>query len=197
MKKIIFIIVGLLILNGCKLDTANNKSSDDKSKEISTLNTQISSIQYQLDGLRVRIDQLFGKDLGGYVDHVVFTPDNKEYTTLHTNVGYFVVSLNSLKKYGNGYRATFNIGNPNAMIFKGIKVEVQWGEAYTQDKKFTDWINSLKLEEIDINKSLLPGVWNKVSVVLSPATANEIGFIRLALKANKVSLSADLRENSD
>jgi hypothetical protein len=185
MKRVMFIIIGLLILSGLYA-AATNKISEDKSKEISTLNDQISNIQYRLDRLQVRVDQLFGKDRGGYVDYVVFTPSDKEYATLHANVGYFVVSLDSLKKYGNGYRATFNIGNPNAMIFKGIKVGVQWGEAYP-----------FKSEEIDINKSLLPGVWNKVSIVLSPATANEIGFIRLALKANNVSLSADLRESSD
>jgi len=48
-----------------------------------------------------------------------------------------------------------------------------------------------------INKPLLPGVWNKVSVVLSPATTNEMGFIRLALTTDKVYFSPDLRGSSD
>lgn len=83
------------------------------------------------------------------------------------------------------------------MTFNGVKVQVQWGEAYTKDKNPNDWINSLKSEEIEINKPLLPGVWNKVTVVLSPATANETGFISLSLVTNRVYLNRDLRGNSN
>ncbi len=83
------------------------------------------------------------------------------------------------------------------MTFNGVKVQVYWGESYTKDKNSNDWINSLKSEKIDINKPLLPGVWNKVTVVLSPATANETGFIILSLITNQVYLKPDLRSSSN
>jgi len=178
------------MLSGC---TPENQSNSNQNEEISSLNTQISSLQNQINQLQNDANQTSSKISQMNKSYALFTPSSKGYSTINANVGTFVVSLDSLSKYANGYRATFSIGNPNLMTFNGIKVQVQWGEAYTPDKNYSDWIRSLKSEEIDINKSLLPGVWNKVTVVISPATSKETGVIFLSLVTNIVYLTPDLR----
>lgn len=193
-KKIMFVCITALLLSGCSPD---NSGSNNKDEEITTLNTQVSSLQNQINQLQTDLSQVSSKISQINESYAIFTPSSKGYVSLYANVGYFIVSLDSLKKYANGYRATFSIGNPNVMTFNGVKVQVQWGEAYTKDKNLNDWINSLKSEEVDINKPLLPGIWNRVTVVLSPATANETGFISLSLVTNQVYLNPDLRGNSN
>jgi outer membrane murein-binding lipoprotein Lpp len=190
MKKFFLIyVIAVIILSGCSPDNNGN----NKNEEISNLDTQIARVQNQINQLQNDFNQLSNKFSESHQGYAIFTPSSKGYVTIQANVGYFVVSLDSLKKYANGYRAIFNIGNPNLITFNGIKVRVEWGEAYTKDKDTATWLNSLRSEEIEINKSLLPGVWNKIAVVLSPATANETGIITLSLTANNIFLTPDPR----
>ena len=50
-----------------------------------------------------------------------------------------------------------------------------------------------KSDYITINKPILPGIWNKVSIILSPATSSEIGVISLMIKPGQVVLKQDYR----
>jgi hypothetical protein len=123
--------------------------------------------------------------------YATFTPGSKGFSSIHTGVGDLLVILESLKKYANGYQATFNIGNPNFVTYNGIKMLLKWGEANQSDTNSSDSYQSLKSVKVEINKRLLPGTWNKVTVVLSPATSDETGFIYLALELHQVMLNAD------
>lgn len=186
-KKIIFVCVAIAILSGC---TPDNRNSDNKSEKISEVEHQINQLQNEVNQLSSNVSKI-------NKNFAVFTPASKGYTTVYANVGYFVVSLDSLKKYANGYRATFSIGNPNLITFNGITLHIQWGEApSSRYKNYYDWINSFKSEKIEINKPLLPGIWNKITVVLSPATPNETGVISLSITTNQILLHPDLRGNS-
>jgi outer membrane murein-binding lipoprotein Lpp len=190
MKKCILIFAAVGILNGCTSDDINNnRKSEEISNQISSMQNQINQLQNDLSQLSSQVSQL-------NKNYAVFTPGSNGYSTIYSAAGYFIVSLVSLKKYANGYRATFDIGNPNLITFNGIKLKVVWGEVYSNDKNYINWVNSLKTEEIEINKPLIPGVWNKITVVLSPATANETGFISLSVITNQVYLNRDLRNYS-
>ncbi len=72
-------------------------------------------------------------------------------------------------------------------------MQIKWGEPQT-DENFEAWYQSLKSQEITIDKPLLPGMWNNVTAILSPATAKETGFISLNLITNGVNLHSDTRK---
>ena len=65
------------------------------------------------------------------------------------------------------------------------------GKANSVGANLADYNKSLKSKEVEISKRLLPGTWNKVTVVLSPSTSDETGFIYLALEPHEVMLIRD------
>lgn len=191
MKKIILLFALQFLIVGCTQDI--NKQNET-ANEINTLGDQISSTRNQLAAIQTQIDKINSTIYMLKDEEAIFTPSSEGYSTLRSNVGYFVVSLEKLTKYANGYKATFLIGNPSLTTFNGAKVTVKWGRALSKDDNFGNWYNSLKTETININNSLLPGVWNKVNIVLSPAESKDTGFISISLKTSTVYLNIDSRK---
>ena len=181
MKKIIIlIVVALLIsLNGCK-DT--NKQSED----IASLEKQVKELQEQLVFQSLDLYTLKHAE-------AIFSPSSKGYALLNSNVGSFVVALDRITPYANGYKLMFRVGNPNLMRIESPVVTVRWGRALGDHENYLDWEKTLKSQEVKVSNPLLPGVWNKVSLVISPATSEETGFIGLSLKVDEIILYQDFR----
>jgi outer membrane murein-binding lipoprotein Lpp len=194
LKKLIFICGVITVLIGCSPENSNSKN---ETADPSNLNSQVSNLQDQVDQIQNDLNQLSDKVTQVNKNYVLFSPSSKGYSTVYTDVGFLLVSLDSLTKYANGYRATFRIGNPSLVVYNGVKIQFQWGQAYTKDRSVKEWLNSLKSDEIEINKSLLPGVWNKISVVLSPATASETGTIFLRITTSNIYLNTDIRTETN
>lgn len=194
MKKIFFIIIAITYLCSCSeyIKPNNSKLSELKSlinklqDKIEELENKSTQLKYKIAPLQAQINMLSEKVSSIQNPLAIFTPSSKGYTTINTNNGNFLVSLDSLTKYANGYKAVFNIGNPNLVTFNGVKINVAWGKDNSSSK--------FKTNNVTINKPILPGVWNKVSVVLSPATANETGIIVLTLSVDKILLTEDYRK---
>lgn len=173
----------MLILTSCSSDNNNQN-------EIDSLKNQINLLESDINELYNKINQLNR-------NYAIFDPSSKGYATINAETGSFVVTLDNLNKYANGYKATFKIGNPNLITYDQVKLHISWGEAYDGKKAYNEWLNALKSEDVVIDKSLLPGVWNKVTVVLSPATASETGAIFLSISTNSIYLANDNRKNTN
>ena len=92
------------------------------------------------------------------------------------------MALVDVKPYANGYKATFNFGNPLSLDVEGAEIELRWGPERPKDFKtikFSDWMKQFKTSKQSVTKRLRSGAWNPVEVVLAPATANEIGQIEV------------------
>ncbi|WP_169818452.1 hypothetical protein, partial [Legionella parisiensis] len=101
-----------------------------------------------------------------------------------------------LTKYANGYKAIFNIGNPNYVTFSGLKVNIGWTKADNIYEINKNGKNKLRTAEITINKPILPGIWNKVAVILSPAKSDDINLMILSITTNEILLSKDYRKST-
>lgn len=162
--------------------------------QIKDLKSKKDLLETYVDYLATRIKNLSDDIESFKKNYAVFTPSSKGYSTVNTELGNFLVSLDSLTKYANGYKIIFNIGNPSQVTYSGLKVTVSWG-AY---ENFPSKVSSgnprgFRTNEFTINKPILPGLWNKVSVILSPATAKETGIIILRLSADEIALKNDYR----
>lgn len=167
-----------------------------------------AAILAKIDNLNKRVDREIESNTKLFLDllkmskfnsnEIVFSPSSDGYAYFHTDEGNFPVSLNKLTKYANGYKASFLIGNPYSIEYKDTIITLRWGEPKKPSQSYEEWEKTLKRREINVVKRLLPGVWNKVSIVLSPATAKETGFIGFSLKVNKAKtfLTTDFRKTA-
>lgn len=173
-----------------------NSTIQKQQNRIEELETREKFRLYQLSRLETQFTELSGKVSSFQNSLAIFTPSSKGYTTINTNLGNFLVSLESLTKYANGYKAVFNIGNPNLVTFNGLKIDVGWGEDTSPTNKNSAPKKKFKTNKITVNKPILPGVWNKISIILAPATAKETGIIGLTLTADKILLTEDYRKST-
>ncbi len=186
-----FKIFGSIFCVALALTSCSENKNDQK--EIYDLKNQVSSLQSQVYQLQNDLNRVSNVVYSIHSVSAGFSPSTKEYSIIRTNNGDFLASLESVNKYADGYKVTFKIGNPSLITYSGVKARVQWGEAEPADN-LTEWLRSLKSQEITIDKPLLPGMWNSITVVLSPATAKETGFISLGLTTDEISLYRDARK---
>ncbi|KWA61148.1 hypothetical protein WT86_23785 [Burkholderia stagnalis] len=75
--------------------------------------------------------------------------------------------------------------------FDGAKLKIQWAEKPRWDDKSFDsakWNASIQQKDVDIVNNLLPGTWNPIEVVISPATAAQTGYLAVSATLNKLSM---------
>jgi len=95
------------------------------------------------------------------------------------------------------------------MKFNGIVSKVTYGrrepdfpdseklsnEEYTKatekwNKDYEAWKQSLREKEISLLNTLIPGMWNKIEITLPSTKPEEIGYLKLSIRANQVSLNS-------
>ncbi len=118
-------------------------------------------------------------------------PASKQYGIVKTNLGELLVSIDNLTPHGDGYKLRLMIGNPNMATYNGAKLKIQWAEKPrwgASDFDASKWNNSIQTKDADIVNQLLPGTWNPVEIVISPANAAQTGYLTLSAELNSLSL---------
>lgn len=154
---------------------------------ISELQTEITTLQYRLDALEDTEAEL--------------NLTEKQYSLVKSNVGNLLVVVNDIKPYSDGQKISILVGNPYNMTFDGYTIKIRYSRRWPLSPKGNDpekrkiWRSELekynesqKQKEVVITEKLLPGRWNKATIVLAPAKAEEIGSIRIKILANQVML---------
>jgi len=62
-----------------------------------------------------------------------FSPTEKSFQAIHTDYGVFLVSLQNVTQYANGYKAVFHLGNPMSLTFRNVDLELKWGPERPKD----------------------------------------------------------------
>ena len=102
-----------------------------------------------------------------------------------------MVILNSAEPYIDGYRLQLRIGNPMAARYDGFKLTLSWqnpapeqkaGESDEESqKRYEEWLKEKPHEkEVSFTETLYPSSWNNVSVVISPASAEQLKTLEIS-----------------
>jgi|WetSurMetagenome_2_1015567.scaffolds.fasta_scaffold299131_2 hypothetical protein len=173
--RILFVIIMAAVI--CCSKENNHKLT----KEIVSLESQIDSLK-----LALKIHEIVTKpDESIVLD--VSAP--KTYQKLNSTTGTFLVSLLDIQPYLDWYKLIINIGNPSSADYRGLKCHVKWGPAWN-DKidSYESWTSKIKEKDISFAEELTSGYWNKINLVLSPATSNDLGYVELSITTDAVRL---------
>lgn len=190
MNKLIFLAAPFFFV-GC---VAQN---DPRLKKLDELGTTFTSLQTQLERIQSQIESLQNDVLAlqssvAPYETATFDPGNPGgYQRIDTTSGVFLVSVKNVTPYVDGFRVTCNVGNPSSATFSGFKVKAKWGPRRDFKSKgfnFAQWQALLREKELSLTESLRPGAWNPVTFVLSPAKADEFGYLELSLTTDLISL---------
>ncbi|MFH1552814.1 MAG: DUF3251 domain-containing protein [Candidatus Omnitrophota bacterium] len=194
---VLLIVPGILSLQGC--------SQQDITRP------QYRQLQQRIDGLEQRIERRYYKNTEFQMNiqrqitqlekisplekdvylhkSIMIDPAEKGFQKIETATGFFLVACESVEPYSDGYKLTLIIGNPSAVTYNGFILMVKWGKKFDAGSTATleEWENSLKQKKhLFASNILRPGAWNRAELDLSPATAEELGFIQLIMATGGV-----------
>jgi hypothetical protein len=144
-------------------------------KKAPTTQEQIEAVSTEVEYIS---DSLWRHVLG--FKSVSFEPESaKTFRRLDADLGMFYVSLESMEPFADGYKAIFEILNPYAATFSNLKLKVRWAPRREEGTPFVKWRASRRERDFSTPVELLPGRWTKLEIVLSPATAKDVGYVQL------------------
>lgn len=188
--RLLVLLCGTLCY-GCSKDNA----SDDKGIEAianvaANLNERLNKLEMRMDGQEFIRDRFRSVTLD-------VTELGRQSERIDTVTGYFLIVLDEVAPHLDGYQISLLIGNPSLVTYSGFSLKVKWGrkfplsmEAYSalsslEDFKGTseiaaEWENSLKEKKFSFTDRLQPGSWNKVTFVIAPVQAEQLGHLEVA-----------------
>lgn len=191
----------LLTATAC-LDDEGGQSSQN----LPELEVRVKGLEYNLDRLQNDVrrlhDELYETDSKQnrlsfdldqrFASKATFSPNSKGYNTVWTPAGNLLVALTDIKKYANGYKLYFKIGNPTFATFSSVKMNVAWNKTLDGGLSMTDlrdWAKNEKSTTVNINGDIIPGKWNNTDVVISPAKEEDTGYIEIQLETSAIYLN--------
>jgi hypothetical protein len=137
-------------------------------QEVGELKTQVEALQNQ---------QALAEFLQDADRTVYLTPGSTGYSVIRCDLGFLTVSLDNIQTYANGSRVTLQLGNLTNATINGAKASLEWGR--TNEKGLPRLDAASRSREVTINRSLRPGAWTTVPVVLEGVPPSELGFVRV------------------
>jgi exonuclease VII small subunit len=176
--KVLIIFLIFFLLSGC---------SDIEPNELKKLKEKVTDLENQLFNLEEKYNQF--EHWLKQIQHssIILDPTQKVYQRIDTYAGPFYIVLDDVTPFPGGYKLKLRIGTPLCANFSGFKLFIRWGKGQ-KSEKYVKWIKSLKYKEISYAEQLFAGRYTKVTLVLSPATIEEIEYMELSMETEAVSL---------
>ena len=179
-------VVSFLPLYGQTKSSNAPHSVASSQRDAEELKTQIAALQKKVETLEGSINLLYAflKDKQDRTDSVTLDLTEPAYQRLDTDNGFFLISS------GQAIKIPLKIGNPLSVSFSGFKVKIKWAKAYDykqyEAESYGEWQKSIQEKEISFTDMLEKGTWNKIELILNPATADQLGWVNVTLNTNTV-----------
>jgi hypothetical protein len=158
-------------------------------KELESVRRDVAILKSYDEDLSVKVAKLeIEKDSGRRVE---LDLASRDYQRLDTDAGWFLVSVQDVAPYLDGYRVTLNIANPSNVIYHGAALKVAYNKAFDPSNRnfwFATWNKTMRKKKISFANTLNPGAWNKLDVILPSATKEQLAYFAVSMEINTVSL---------
>jgi len=158
-------------------------ASCNKSNHSEELLNEMSSLKLKIEDLESHVSELRREISAKDHNRIWLSPDSKGFQRLDSHLGSFYVSLLSIKEYADGYKVALRVGNPTLAEFADPTFIIEWGS-----RDIAEFLKSKNTKSETIKKTLRPGSWNTVEIIIGPASKDQIGTISLKMEISSVSL---------
>ena len=215
-------LIACFLSTGCRqLNEWLDKQIDEKvaaeksglEQRVQALEADDSSIKGQLKRLQSNVSLSQVKPY----QKAALDPAGKAFERMDSQVGFFVVYIDSVRSVADECELVLQIGNPMSATVTDATLRVKWGRRFkalsAKEAKefgpFVDltrsnyqsannanyyaewdaWQKSLVTTEATIHGPLKSGVWNRAEVRLAPCKASDLGYLEVSLDSNTVGLA--------
>ncbi|GAW91191.1 DUF3251 domain-containing protein [Calderihabitans maritimus] len=115
------------------------------------------------------------------------------YVRLDSETGTFLVSVLDVVPYLDGFKVFLSIGNPSYATYNGFTLKGYWAKTlFSSFEKMDEGLTAFDSKPNSFEKKfvdeLKPGSWNKVTLVVTPAKAEEFKYLILTIETDSISL---------
>lgn len=158
-----------------KSNSVNQKSNDiilDASLE--GIENRVSKLETKVAALPTIIKD---SDRTAYLG-----PSSTGFTTARGDFASYLITLEDMAPYGNGYKIILGIANASAIPIKNLKLKIRWNRKFDSKKDdYLEWEKLFKETESTVLDFINPGVKAKSVIVLSPCEKAETEDIRVEI----------------
>ena len=194
-KALVFVLVfGVTALGQSNKATVSSQSTAQTQRELADVRGRLAQVEKKIDLLesQLKFDEYVIGTKQERQDSITLNLTEREYQRLDTSNGFFLVAVEEVVPYLNGYKISVSIGNPAYAKYNGFKVKVSWGKKYAPaqytEASFSEWQKTIQEKETSMTNILEPGTWNKAEIIVAPATADDLGYVTFSMTASNVVL---------
>lgn len=160
--------------------------------EIDVLRAQLEQLQSQVTGQGAALRALEFESKVGRA--ATFSPSSTGYQVVRDGAATFLLTLEKVTPYANGQRLTFRVANPQSITYNDPLFTVAWAPRRPSPSvenflaAHQAWEASRRTKTETVLKELRPGWWTTFSVVVAPATADDVGDIEVSIAASRVAV---------
>lgn len=166
-----FLIVALIFgLSGCEKKPEDNRLLSLDSK-LSSLNKEVKNLKKKNDEQSTLLGFVIGRINRLDQKSATVPTDSKEYDIAKTPYGSFLVIVDRVDPYLDGFKVKMRVGNLSDATFTSGKMTILWGELGFEHEK-----------SMQLAADVLPGRYTQVEAVLTPSKASEIKELHVSLE---------------
>jgi hypothetical protein len=181
-KKIIILGCIFLLVGACSNESEDSNKINQK---ISTLQNENQILEHKIEAIELSNEISDLKNIPQY-KFARLTSDTKDYGVLNTESGKFVVCIDNITPYLDGYRLNLLLGNLNATAFSNVTLKINY---FVKENDMP----ILKSVETTTTRNILPGMWNKVELIVPNVKAEDIRMFDVSLETPQLLLRRDYR----
>jgi Protein of unknown function (DUF3251) len=186
----------LNVTSQTRTPSATPSSAEEQQREIADLQAQVDALQKKVDyfGSRESVLSMRMDGKKDREDSVTLDLAQSAYQRLDTNNGFLLVSAEPAVPYLNGYKILVKVGNPLSVSYSGLTAKIRWAKYYDSNQftpdSYADWQKSIQQKETSFPDVLEKGTWKKIELIVAPATAEQLGYLKLSINTKTVLVDA-------
>jgi len=176
--------------------SATPSSAEEQQRVIADLRAQVETLQKKVEYFGSR-ENLLAMRMDGKKDRedsATLDLTHSAYQRLDTDNGFLLVSAEQAVPYLNGYKILLKIGNPLSVSYSGFTAKIKWAKYYDSNQftpdSYAAWQKSIQQKETSFPDVLEKGTWKKIELIVAPATAEQIGYLKLSINTKTVTVDA-------
>ena len=172
--------------------SATPSSAAEQQREIADLRAQIEALQKRVEYFGSRENLLASRmnDKKDREDAVTLDVTHSSYQRLDTDNGFLLVSAEKAVPYLNGYKILVKVANPLSVSYSGLTAKINWATRYDSNQFTPDswaaWQKSVQEKNSSFPDVLEKGAWKKIELIVAPATAEDLGYLKLSINTKTV-----------
>ena len=148
--------------------------------------TSSEEVRSQIDSLESKVTELAGRL--NSVEVALLDCSSAGYDQVNTPMATFLVACDDATPYLNGFKLNLRIGNLTMATFSAPELRLRWAAElldFIRDSGST----AVGHTSAKLTTDLRPGSWTKATVVVAPATPEQMKNIELRLVVDMVTLA--------